>query len=150
VPEADIQQHRENWKFARIYRHRRLAPMVMAEFAFWDDPDGEIDQVFGEQTARYLGTAIEPRPFASITRWTNPMQMQGYFIADVIASQAHAYLQANLPAIYDSPEAIEHARTYYLAPGNAIPWREKIRNGTGQDLSYASLARDMTNPYPDA
>ena len=71
-------------------------------------------------------------------------------IADVIASQAHAYLQANLPAIYDNPEAIEHARRHYLAPGNSIPWREKIRNGTGQDLSYASLARDMTNPYPDA
>jgi len=55
-------------------------------------------------------------------------------------------LQANLQSIYYSPDALEHARKHYLVPGNAIPWLQNIRNGTGEDLSYAALGRDMTSP----
>ncbi len=117
--------------------------------AFWDDPDQDIDRVFGESTAYYLSTEFQPRPFAAITRWTSPMQLQNYFIADLIASQEHAYLRANVESIYGSPESLAHAREYLLAPGNSIPWQEKIRNSTGEYLSYAALGVDMTEPYPD-
>jgi hypothetical protein len=149
VPEPEIQAYRATWKLPRIYRHRRLAPMVLSEFAAWDDPTQDLDRVFGETTARYLGCAYQPRPFASVARWTRPVQLQSYFIADLIASQTHAYLRRHAAPIYDSTAAIEHVREHYWKPGNSIPWLDKIVNCTGKALSYADLGRDMVEPVPD-
>jgi len=148
VPNDAIEAYRQTWKIPRIYRHRRLAAMVMAELAAWDDPSQDLDRVFGETTARYLGTAYHPRPFAAVARWNQPVQLQSYFIADLIASQTHAFLRATFTPLFDHPDALAHIRTHCWQPGNAIPWMEKIRNTTGKALSYADLGTEMIEPYP--
>jgi peptidase M3-like protein len=149
VPDIEIEAYRDNWKLPRIYRHRRLAAMVMAEMAMWEDPTQDMDKAFGESTARYLRAAYQPRPFAAVGRWTYPVQLQSYFIADVIASQTHATLRAQFAPMYGKPDAMEHIRKHYLAPGNSIPWLKKIENCTGKELTYDDLGYDMTHPYPD-
>lgn len=75
VPEDEIEAYRQTWKIPRIYRHRRIAAMVMAELAAWDNPSQDLDRVFGETTARYLKTVYHPRPFAAVARWTQPVQL---------------------------------------------------------------------------
>ena len=149
VPDAEIGAYRETWKLPRIYRHRRLAAMVMAEMAAWADPTQDLDKAFGETTARYLRAAYQPRPFAAVGRWTYPVQLQSYFIADLIASQTHAYLREHFAPLYGKPDALEYIREQYLAPGNSIPWQEKIQRCTGRELSYDDLGYEMTHPYPD-
>ena len=95
--------------------------------AAWADPTQDLDKAFGETTARYLRAAYQPRPFAAVGRWTYPVQLQSYFIADLIASQTQAYLRSQFAPLYGKPDAMEHIRKHYLAPGNSIPWQEKIR-----------------------
>jgi len=150
VPGAEIDRYRETRKLPRMYRHRRLAATVMAELAAWDDPTQDLNQVFGETTRRYLSASFQPRPFAAVTRWTWPVRLQSYFIADLIASQTHAFLRSHFSPIFDKPDAIGHVRDHYWRPGNSIPWLEKIRRCTGKDLAYDDLGLEMTGPLPDA
>ena len=149
VPVDAIDRYRETRKLPRMYRHRRLAAMVMAELAAWDDPTQDLDQVFGETTARYLGAEFQPRPFAAVARWARPVQLQSYFIADLIAAQTHAFLRSNFDPIFGKPDAIAHVRHHYWEPGNSVPWLDKIRRCTGEELTYHSLGLEMTGALPD-
>jgi hypothetical protein len=149
VPDHVIERYRATRKLPWMYRHRRIVADVLAELAVWDDPGIDFDRAYGESTARYLGVAYHPRPFAAVPRWTMPVRMHSYFIADLISTQTHAYLRANIRPIFGSRDALEHVRRHYWSPGNAIPWREKIRNCTGEDLTYRYLGIEMTDLLPD-
>ncbi|MEX2355653.1 MAG: M3 family metallopeptidase [Thermaerobacterales bacterium] len=149
VPEPVIDAYRETRKLPWMYRHRRIAADVMAELAAWDNPGQDMDQVYGQTTARYLGTEYQPRPFAAVPRWTRPVQMQSYFIADLISTQTHAFLRANFNPLFGSPNALRHVREHYWQPGNAVPWLEKVRRCTGEELTCSYLAKEMTGPLPE-
>jgi hypothetical protein len=78
------------------------------------------------------------------------MQLQSYFIAELIASQTHAYLRSHFKPMFGKPDAMAHVRDHYWKPGNAIHWLDKVRNCTGEDLTYHYLGLDMTHPLVDA
>jgi hypothetical protein len=77
------------------------------------------------------------------------VQLQSYFIADLIASQTHAFLRSNFDPIFGKPDAIAHVRHHYWEPGNSVPCLEKIRRCTGEELTYHHLGLQMTGALPD-
>lgn len=149
LPNDEIERYRNTRKLPWIYRHRRIAADVTAELAVWDEPARDFNQLYGQTTSRYLGTEFQPRPFAAVPRWTHPVQLQSYFIADLISTQTHAFLRSNFAPIFGRPEAVAHVREHYWQPGNAVPWLEKVRRCTGEPLSYRALGIEMTQPLPD-
>jgi hypothetical protein len=150
LADDEIERYRETRKLPWMYRHRRIAADVMSELSVWDDPEVDFNRVYGEQTARYLGCGFQPRPFAAVPRWTRPVRMHSYFIADLISAQTHAYLRANFRPLFGSNEALAHVREHYWKPGNSIPWLQKVKNCTGEELTYDYLGREMTGLLPEA
>jgi len=149
VPDDEIARYRRTRRLPWMYRHRRICTDVLAELAVWDDPSANLDEVYGRTTARFLGCAAWPRPFAATPRWVRAMQMQSYFIADLISTQTHAYLRRTFPPVFGRPEVVAHLRKHYWEPGNSVAWLEKVRRCTGRALSYDDLAAEMTQPLPD-
>jgi hypothetical protein len=150
VPEAVITTYRNTRKLPWMYRHRRIIADVAAELATWDDPGHDFDESYGQSTARYLGVGYQPRPFAATPRWTSPMRMHSYFIADLIAAQTHAYLRREFAPVFGSNDALAHVRRHYWATGNSSPWLERVEACTGEPLTYHYLGLEMTEPLPDA
>ncbi len=149
MDEEAIRSYRETRKLPWMYRHRRIAADVMAELAVWENPEGDLDHFYGQSTERFLKTNYHPRPFSAVPRWTNPVRMQSYFIADLISCQTHAYLRKNFQPLFENAGAFEHVRTHYWKPGKSIDWREKVHRCTEEPLTYQYLAREMTDLLPD-
>ena len=149
MPEDEVQEYRGTRKLPWMYRHRRIAADVMAELKAWEDPSADLDEAYGQSTARFLKSEYHPRPFSAVPRWTMPVRMQSYFIADLISCQTHAFLRREFSPLFGTSDAIEHLKKHYWIPGKSIDWLEKVERCTGEPLTYHYLGKEMTDLLPD-
>lgn len=150
LPEEEIKRYQENRRLLLMYRDRSICSDSVAELQVWDDPAADSTEIFGAVTARLMGGQKHPRPFAAVPRWTQPMCMHSYFIADAISSQTHAYLRKEFGSVFDNEAPMRSLIDQYLRPGATIPWLDKIRNLTGEDFKFEYLGQQLTEPFPEA
>jgi len=126
---------------------RQRSAYALFEYAAYADPDGPLDRTMAEVEARQLGCAVDesPRWAAEPNAWFSryPVYWQNYVLADVVASQIHHDLRRRFGSVWRNQAAVDYMREQYWAPGGAVDWQEKLRRGTGEDLSTAALVADL-------
>ena len=76
--------------------------------------------------------------YRTVYAWIFPFSSLCYLYAMFIASQTRKLLKDR-----SGPQITEFLKNYYCFPGGAIPWREKIKNGTGKDLDWKYLDNEL-------
>lgn len=124
---------------------RQRTSFCLFEYEMYKNPDQDLDELFARTEASILGGALDKtRRWAANAWYVNyPVYWQNYVLADVIASQVHHHLEAEIGSLYNCPAAFEFVRSQYIAQGGLVPWLEKIEKATGKPLAAAALIEDM-------
>lgn len=145
LPAADVEAYLQVRKASRLMGYRGLSAQVAFEYAAYDNPEQDLDDLRARTEQRYLGVAYNRTP-----RWAGsafpsgyPIYYQNYILADVIASHTHKQLRAQFGSVTANPAVMAHLREQYWAPGALVDWTEKIERCTGQKLSSAALVAEL-------
>ncbi|HWI66190.1 MAG TPA: M3 family metallopeptidase [Symbiobacteriaceae bacterium] len=127
---------------------RQRTAHALFEYTAYADPDADLDVINAGIEARVLGCSMDesPRWASEPNAWYSryPVYWQNYVLADVVASQIHHDLRHRFGSVWRNPDALEHVRQHYWAPGGAVDWQEKLRRGTGAPLGTAALVADLS------
>jgi len=128
-----------------ILRLRYLMLEVAFEFAAYERPDEDMDALYGACEERYLMTTRETTPRWAATPFLSafPVYRHNYVLADVIASQTHAFLKGSFGPAFRDRRVGEFLRNGYWAPGAGVEWEDKLRRATGSGLSMGPLLADL-------
>ncbi|HYG59505.1 MAG TPA: M3 family metallopeptidase [Symbiobacteriaceae bacterium] len=128
---------------------RQRTAHALFEYEAYANPDADLDVLNAGIEARVLGCHFDesPRWAAEPNAWYTryPVYWQNYVLADVVASQIHHDLRRRFGSVWRNPQALEHVRQHYWAPGGALDWQEKLRRGTGEALGTKALVADLSN-----
>ncbi len=70
---------------------------------------------------------------------TYPMYRQSYVLAAMVAAQVHVALRARFGSGWLGADAARHVTETLLAPGEAVPWEDRLRACTGRGLEVDAL-----------
>ena len=120
---------------------RTRSAHALFEYRAYDNPDGDLDQLYAEVEARFLGCAEDAAPRWAANGWftSYPVYWQNYVLADVVAAQIHASMRAQLGRVEGNPEAIAFLRERFWAPGASVDWQEKLKRATGRPMGPEDL-----------
>lgn len=126
---------------------RQRSAHALFEFEAYANPDADLDVINAGIEARMLACGVDetPRWAGEPNAWYSryPVYWQNYVLADVVASQIHHDLRRRFGQVWRNREALEYMREMYWAPGGAVDWQEKLRRGTGVELSTRALVADL-------
>ncbi|HWI52981.1 MAG TPA: M3 family metallopeptidase [Symbiobacteriaceae bacterium] len=127
---------------------RQRTAHALFEYEAYANPDADLDLINAGIEARVLGCGMDesPRWAAEPNAWYSryPVYWQNYVLADVVASQIHHDLRRRFGGLWQNPQALEHVRQHFWAPGGAVDWQEKLVRGTGEALNTRALVADLT------
>jgi len=149
VPEAEIQRFVKANKVSRLLRLRNLVALSTFEFQAYDNPDQDLNRLWGKTRAKYLFVQENETPqWASQSIFTtHPIYFQNYIIADLIAAQTIAHLKDSHGTLLDNPEVSKFLISNYYAPGASIDWQDKIEKATGRKLRAEPLNQQLTSAF---
>jgi peptidyl-dipeptidase A len=131
----------------RLFRCRRLLVMADFEREIYRDPVQNLDSLWADLNARYLGFQFPERKnecywaanrFATSLSCTN----QNLVLADVFAAQLQHYIETTVIKKANGVYAGNKDVGAYLYEniyryGNLLPWQEIIEKATGEQLNTA-------------
>ena len=90
----------------------------------------------------------DPALWEANTWYTSyPVYWQNYILASVISSQVHDSITARFGLNAGSnPNVAKYLQENFYAPGNQLPWTERILRGTGKPLDVEPYLRRMLVP----
>ncbi|MGI6358046.1 MAG: M3 family metallopeptidase [Bacillota bacterium] len=129
-----------------FYLRQRTA-YCLFEYAAYQDPGQNMDQLFARTEAAITGGRLDHTPRWAANAWyvSYPVYWQNYVLADVMSSQVHHHLERSYGSLYNSPAAYDFVIQHYIAPGAMVPWMEKIETATGARLNAQALIADLNN-----
>ena len=125
--------------------------LVMTNFerAFYADPDGDLTSVWWELVARYQ--LLTPPPGRTEPDWAAkihvacaPVYYHTYLYGNLVASQLRATLERGAGGLVGRPEAGTLLADQVFRPGESVRWDRLIAEATGEPLTAAHLAREVT------
>lgn len=136
-----------------LARLRSLLAQVAFERAALEDPEQDLDALQRRIDRELRGVTV---PDDTPSTWaatpflaTYPMYRQSYVIAAVIAAEVHASLRERFADRWYSPDTGRFLTETLYAPGEMIPWAERLSHATGRPLDadalVARLTRGVTN-----
>ncbi len=151
LPRPEVERYRRDNVARRVLRFRSLMAQARFEIEAYSNLDGDLARLNAEIEARYLLTPLNltPRWAASSFPTTHPIYRQNYILAEMMAAQTHATLRQRFGSFWQLNSATRAAlfaflTENYYAPGAQIEWPEKIARATGQKLSVAALAAELS------
>ena len=121
---------------------------VAFERAALADPEQDLDALQRAMDRRYRG--IDP-PADTPPTWANtpflatyPIYLQSYVIAAAVSAQVHAALRARFGARWFSPEGARFVTETLFAPGEALPWEDRLARATGRPLDARDLLAHLS------
>lgn len=122
---------------------RALLAQVAFERAALDDPEQDLDALQRRIDHELRGVEFpdDAPPTWAATPFlaTYPVYRQSYVIAAAVAAQVHAALRERFGDRWLSPEAGRFIAETLYAPGEMIPWTERLSRATGRPLDTDAL-----------
>lgn len=145
LSDSEIKQAQKGAKGPWFFYLRQRTSFCLFEYEVYKNPEQDIDALFARTEADILGGGLNMTSRWAANAWyvNYPVYWQNYVLADVIASQVHHHLDAEVGSLYTSPEAYNFVIQNYIAQGALVPWMEKIERATGKRLSAEALIQDM-------
>lgn len=146
LSEGEIADARQALLGPLFHYLRQRTAYCFFEHAMYKDPTQDLDALLGTVESKILACANNASPRWASNAWyvNYPVYWHNYVLADVISSQIHEHLSANVGDLYNSKAAFDYVIDTYIAPGASIPWLEKISKGTGYELKAKALIKDLT------
>lgn len=131
------------WREAELAETRRLLASHWFELAAYADLDADLDQVYAriETEVRGLPTPVSAFWAADSFRSTDPMYIQNYLVARLVAAALRA--RARRSGYDDCDEAVSAAIWQQCAVGMAMPWLERLTALCGGRISAAPFGREL-------
>jgi hypothetical protein len=128
-----------------ITRLRRLMAHSVFEYRIYEDPDGDLDTVWGQIQEAFLFLPDEPwSGWAALPEYVlTPIHLQNEVIGELIASQAVNYLRLRFGPILENAELTEFIEDAFYGNGSADDWVDQVRTATGKFLSNKALFGEL-------
>ena len=146
LSEEEILRFIDARKASRLLVIRNLIAASAFEFQAYENPDQDLNMLWGQLRARYLFVPENETPqwAAQSIYTTHPVYFQNYVLADVIAAQTIVYLEEKYGRLLGNAEVSRFLIENYYGPGASIDWPEKVRRATGRKLSAGALVKQLT------
>lgn len=133
-------------KVSRLLGIRNLIAASVFEFQAYENPDQDLNRLWGQIQARYMFVPEDETPqwAAQSIYTTHPIYFQNYVLAEMIAAQTIAYLKEKYGRLLGNAEVSKFLIENYYGPGASIDWPEKIKRGTGRKISAKALVEQLT------
>ena len=136
LPDEQIRQYMKVRSHLELYSIRSLMSTISFELEVYKDLYRDQDELRREIDRAFLMVDIPedvPSYWASTTPLVSyPVSYQNYLLAAVVAAQVHQALRKQFgDGVIDSPEVGPWLIENVYAPGESVPWRERIRQATG-------------------
>ena len=136
LSEEQIERYANVQSNLELYSIRSLISTISFELEAYTNLLQDLDILQREMDRTFLLVDIPedtPSQWASMTALVNyPLYYQNYFLAAVVAAQVHQTLKKEFgDRVIDSPEVGKWLIENLYAPGESRPWRDKIRQATG-------------------
>ncbi|HEY9724298.1 MAG TPA: M3 family metallopeptidase [Oscillatoriaceae cyanobacterium] len=145
LEEADQERYCRQGRFALLTWMRALLLNIRLEYLLYTHPERDPDTYYLELQQRCCGFEL---PAAMATRWAGdqflvslPVYWHNYVLAELIARQTRAAIQARDGVLLDNPGVGEFLFEHYYKPGAAVPWLRKIELATGRPLDGEAFFR---------
>lgn len=137
LPEERIELYTGTRSQLELYSIRSTMSTISFELQAYKNVDQNLDFLQRETDEKFLLVDIPddtPSRWASMTSLVSyPVNYQNYLLAAVVAAQVHQALKEQFgDQFVKSPEVGPWLIENLYAPGESIPWRERIRNATGK------------------
>lgn len=131
------------WRADELAETRRLLASHWFELAAYADLGADLDQVHAriETEVRGLPTPVNAFWAADSFRSTDPMYIQNYLVARLVAAALRA--RAPLSGGGDRDEPVSAAIWRQCAVGMAVPWLERLTALCGGRISAAPFAQEL-------
>lgn len=128
-----------------IFCHWTLV-MTFFEKALYEDPDQDLNKLWGEMTARYQG--LDPLPERNRADWASkphfviaPVYYHNYMLGELYGAQLRKSLEKQSKG--DLKELGRLIDSKVFKPGNKIPWEEFVKESTGEVLSVQAFVDEL-------
>jgi peptidyl-dipeptidase A len=153
IPESELGDLRP-----RVAAAQRAALLTFARWVLvvthfeqqlYGDPDGDLDTRWWDLVERYQQVRRpdgrhEPDWASKIHLAVVPVYYQNYLYGELVASQLDAAITARAGALVDRDEAGRFLARDFFAPGASLRWDHLVEQATGEPLTAAHLARQLS------
>lgn len=123
------------------FDRRESLARVAFELSAYHDPDRDLAAIYHERVSEY---SLTPPP-ETLSLWaasplyaSHPAYLHNYFLGAMISAQTIEHLHQSGHGLF-APATGQFLIHNYYAPGRSIPWTEKVRRATGEDLNTSHL-----------
>ena len=120
--------------------------MTFFEKALYENPEQDLNKLWGEMTSRYQG--LDPLDGRNKADWASkphfviaPVYYHNYMLGELYGAQVRKSLekQAN-----GNPEKFgKLLKEKVFMPGNSLPWEEFVKESTGSPLSVEAFVEEL-------
>jgi hypothetical protein len=143
-PEQAAQLERLGKLHHLLWLRRTIAANAYAEVQAYLDLEANLDSIFAASYRRFVGVELPPGDYAGARDMfgTTPLYLPVYLYADMIGTQLHQAMRNEFGTedLTQEPRVAGWLTEKFYAPGQSIPWPEKIRRATGKPLDARALA----------
>ena len=131
-----------------LWLRRTIGANAYAEIQAYLDLTASFDSVFAESYRRFVGVDLPPGDYA----WTRdfygtaPLYFPAYLYANMFATQVREAMRKEFGTedLSAEPRVAGWLTRNFYAPGQSIPWPEKVRRATGRPLDSRALVEFLT------
>ena len=120
--------------------------MTFFEKALYEDPDQDLNKLWGETTARYQ--LLDPLSDRNKPDWAAkphfviaPVYYHNYMLGELFAAQVRKSLEAQ--SQNDLKEFGRLLREKVFQPGDSLPWQDFVKEATGEPLSVNAFISEL-------
>lgn len=120
--------------------------MTFFEKALYEDPDQDLNKLWGETTARYQ--LLDPLTDRNKPDWAAkphfviaPVYYHNYMLGELFAAQVRKSLEAQ--SQNDLKEFGRLLREKVFQPGDSLPWQDFVKEATGEPLSVNAFISEL-------
>jgi peptidyl-dipeptidase A len=119
---------------------------LVFEFEAYNNPNRDLNQLYWNLVDRYmfLPRHEDIKPWAAVIHYTtNPVYLQNYLMADMIAAQSLEYVREQYGPPVDNSAFRSFLTQNYFRFGSRYRWEEMLERGTGKPLSPSAYERRL-------
>lgn len=128
-----------------IFCHWTLV-MTFFEKALYEDPEQDLNKLWGEMTERYQG--LDPLAGRNKADWASkphfviaPVYYHNYMLGELYGAQLRKSLEKQSKGDLKVFGQLLDAKVF--KPGNMLPWEEFVKESTGESLSVEAFVDEL-------
>jgi hypothetical protein len=151
LPDDRLQHYAMTRFGSDLYSIRSLMKMISFELEAYKNPTQDLDSLEHALDRKFLLVDV---PEDTLSRWasmtslvTSPLSYQNYLLATLITAQVHQTLRERFGArMFNDPEVAGWLIENLYVPGESQPWKERIRQATGTELTVDAFVNRFYSP----